>query len=69
MTTTEEKLRELETRVSSIEKQLGMNQPKQYDHLTSSELMERLEHLIEKANSIEGLSSRSATEILLEDRR
>lgn len=69
MTTTEEKLRGLEMRVSSIEKQLRMSQPKQYAHLTSSELVERLEYLVEKANSAEGLSSRSATEILLEDRR
>ena len=51
ITRTEEKLRELETRVSSIEKQLGMNQPKQYDHLTSSELMERLEHLTRSIRS------------------
>ena len=69
MATTEEKLKELEVRVSSIERQLKMSRPKQYAHLTSSELMERLEHLIEKANSTEGLSSLSATEILLEDRR
>lgn len=68
METIEKKLQELEMRVSFIEKQLRISQPEQYDHLTGSEVIKRLNSIIRKANSETDLSSLSATEILLKDR-
>lgn len=69
MVTSEEKLKELEDRISFIEKQLKVSQSDNYTRLSNSELMLGLKNLIKKANLKPGLCSKSATEILLEDRR
>jgi len=45
------------------------NQNVQYSHLTNLQLLNMLEDLIEKASTTEGMNNKSATEILLEDRR
>jgi hypothetical protein len=50
-------------------KQKKLNQNFLYSHLTDLQLMEVLEKLIQKASTTEGMESKSATEILLEDRR
>jgi hypothetical protein len=61
----------MEAHVSTKEKkkQIKLRQHNTYNHLTSSQFIERLRNLIEKTNSTEGLDPRSATEILLEDRK
>ena len=50
-------------------KQKKLNQNVLYSHLTGLQLMEVLEKLIQKASTTDGMESKSATEILLEDRR
>jgi hypothetical protein len=50
-------------------KQKELNQNVLYSHLTDLQLMDVLEKLIQKASTTEGMESKSATEILLEDRR
>jgi hypothetical protein len=59
----------MKARAPSKEKKLSLSQPGPYSHLTNEELIESLKRLIKKANATKGLSPRSATEILLEDRR
>jgi phosphohistidine swiveling domain-containing protein len=61
----------MKTRVLSTKekKQEKLNQNVLYSHLTDGQLMEVLEKLIQKASTTKGLESKSATEILLEDRR
>ncbi len=61
----------MKTRALSTKKkrQEKLNQNVLYSHLTDGQLMEVLEKLIRKASTTEGMESRSATEILLEDRR
>ncbi|MDQ1316428.1 MAG: hypothetical protein QG641_1604 [Candidatus Poribacteria bacterium] len=46
-----------------------LNQNVQYSHLTNLQLLNMLEDLIEKASTTEGMNTKSATDILLEDRR
>jgi hypothetical protein len=59
----------LKTRAPVIERKLKLSGPGPYSHLTNEESIESLKRLIKKANSTKGLSSRTAREILLEDRR
>jgi len=59
----------MKTRAPSIERKIKLSQPGPYSHLTNEELIESLKRLIKKASATKGLSPRSATEILLEDRR
>ncbi len=61
----------MEARVSTTEKkkQIKLRQHNTYSHLTGSQFIERLEVLIEKTNSTKDLDPRSATDILLEDRK
>jgi hypothetical protein len=46
-----------------------LNQHTLYSHLTNLQLLNMLEDLIEKASTTEGMNNKSATEILLEDRK
>jgi|GEM_PF-4012196 len=59
----------MKTRAPAIERKIKLSQPGPYSHLTNEELIESLKRLIKKANATKGLDPRSATEILLEDRR
>ena len=61
----------MKTRALSTKKkrQEKLNQNVLYSNLTDGQLMEVLEKLIQKASNTEGMESKSATEILLEDRR
>jgi hypothetical protein len=64
-------LNKMEVRVSTTEnkEQIINRQHNAYNHLTSSQFIERLEALIEKTNSTKDLDPRSATDILLDDRK
>jgi len=55
--------------ITKKSKQIKLRQHKNYNHLEDSQFIERLKSLIEKTNSTKDLDTRSATEILLEDRR
>ena len=65
----EERLRKLKTSALPKQKKIDLGQPGPYSHLTNVELVESLKNLIKKANAAKGLSTRSAREMLLEDRR
>jgi hypothetical protein len=60
---------ETHTLTKDEKKREKLNQNVQYSHLTNLQLLNMLEDLIEKASTTEGMNNKSATEILLEDRR
>jgi len=51
------------------EQQVKLSKLDTYTNLSNSELIEGIKCLIKKANAIEGLDSKPAREILMEDRR
>ncbi len=59
------------THISSRKKrkEIKLKHHNSYNDLTNYQFMERLKNLIEKTGSTKGLDPRSATEILLEDRK
>jgi hypothetical protein len=59
------------THVSNTKKKekIELRQHNTYNDLTNYQFIERLKNLIERTNSTKGLDPRSATEILLEDRK
>jgi hypothetical protein len=59
------------THISSTKKKekIELRHHASYNDLTNHQFIERLKSLIERTNSTEGLDPRSATEILLEDRK
>lgn len=60
---------ETNTLLNTKNNQVKLNHIGKYLNLTDIQLLEMIEKIIEKANSTNGLNKKSATEILLEDRR